>query len=801
MSQKPVSQSESEEPSTETEATESATPDFDIVSNEGPKADAKKFVTGDAKYTADYEFEFQNLAHGKIVRSKIAHGYVKDIDTSEAEAMDGVYAVLTPWSEEIPDKRYTSAGQSYMEPSPYDMKALREKVRYVGDPIAAVAAKDQETADRAARQIDVEYEELEPLLDFKRAMDDDAPQLFDPEEVENKQPGHDYDHNLETHLEGEIGDVETALAEAEEREDATVVEDEYFAQYQSHALPEPHTTIVYRNEDNRYHVITSTQVPNHVRRMLAQLYEVPIGDVRVTKPALGCGFGGKQTLLLEPVVWALHEATEMPVKIEVSRREEFQAMRFRREASVEIKAAVTDDGEMLATDFQTLANSGAYGPHGLTVTSSIGTKPLPLYPHTPNVRFVCDAVHTNKPVPGAQRGYGNPQGTWALESHITELALAADVDPLEFRQRHHVREGDENEVLGITAGESSAQIIQSCGLEEAIERGREAINYDDFDQPADPNKHRAIGVALTRQGSGVAGDELSAAQIKMNEDGTFILQTGAVDIGSGADSAMAKIAAEALGVTPDDIVVESSDTDTTPHDYGTYASSTTYISGNAVKNAAEDITERIKYWAQKMLEAPEGNFELKDGKVVNTGTGDAVTLEEIGYESIYGEDEREHIMGQGHFSTDISPTPYGVQFVDVTVDDQTGEFEINKLLQAMDVGTAIDPGMAEGQIEGSEMMALEYATEELLTFDEDGNPDVQGYRDYGMPRATDMPEMETILVEPHDPTGPFGAKSVGEVPVNPLPPALANAIRRAVGVRITDLPITAEKIKAELDAQ
>ncbi|MFB6110139.1 MAG: xanthine dehydrogenase family protein molybdopterin-binding subunit [Halodesulfurarchaeum sp.] len=801
MSQKPATSTESEESTTDTDVTERATPDFEVVSSEVPKADAEKFVTGDAKYTADYEYEFQTLAHGTIVRSEIAHGRVTDIDTSEAEAMDGVLAVLTPDSEEIPDKRYTSAGQSYMEPSPYDMKVLRENVRYVGDPIAAVAATDQETAERAARQIDVEYEEYEPVLDFTRAMDEDAPQLFDPEEVENKQPGHDYERNREMHLEGEIGDVERAFEAAADREDAVVLENEYRTQYQSHALPEPHTTIVYRNEDNRYHVISSTQVPNHVRRMLAQLFEVPIGDVRVTKPALGCGFGGKQTLLLEPVVWALHEAAGMPVKVEASRREEFQAMRFRREASVEVKSAVTDDGEILATDFQTLANSGAYGPHGLTVTSSIGTKPLPLYPHTPNIRFVADAVHTNKPVPGAQRGYGNPQGIWALESHITELALAADVDPLEFRQRHHVREGDENEVLGITAGESSAQIVQSCGLEEAIERGREAIGYDDVEQPADPSKHRAIGVALTRQGSGVAGDELSAAQLKMNEDGTFILQTGAVDIGSGADSAMAKIAAEALGVTPDDIVVESSDTDTTPHDYGTYASSTTYISGNAVKNAAEDIKERITYWAKKLLEAPEGNFELKDGKVINTGTGESVTLEEIGYESIYGEDEREHIMGQGHFSTDISPTPYGVQFVDVTVDEETGEYEINKLVQALDVGTAIDPQMVEGQMEGSQMMALEYATEELLTFDEDGTPEVQGYRDYGHPRVTDMPEMESILVEPHDPTGPFGAKSVGEVPVNPLPPALANGIRRAVGVRITDLPITAEKIKAKLAEQ
>ncbi|MEF8771114.1 xanthine dehydrogenase family protein molybdopterin-binding subunit [Halodesulfurarchaeum sp.] len=801
MSQKPAPKPDTEESSsTESEQSDTTVPDFDVVSSDDPKMDAKKFVTGDVKYTADYEYEFQDIASGKIVRSEIAHGYVKAMDTSSAEEMDGVYAVLTPWSEEIPDEKYTSAGQSYMEPSPYDMKALREKVRYVGDPIAAVAAKDQETADRAARQINVEYKELEPLLDFEKAMDEDAPQLFDPEEVENKQPGADYDQNLEMHLEGEIGDVEAAFEEAEERDDMVVIEDKYETQYQSHGLPEVHTTIIYRNEDNRYHVITSTQVPNHIRRMLAQLYDVAIGDIRVTKPPIGSGFGGKQTLLLEPVAWALHEAAERPVKIEVSRREEFQAMRFRREAAVKVKTAATTDGEIVATDFQALGNSGAYGPHGLTVTGAIGTKPLPMYPGMPNVRFEADAVHTNKPVPGAQRGYGNPQGTWALESHLDEVAHAIDMDPLEIREKNHAREGDVDEISAITGGEGSKQIIQSCGFAEAIEKGKNAIGYDEIEQPAEDHLSRGIGMALTKQGSGVAGDELSAAQIKMNEDGTFILLTGAVDIGSGAVSTMARIAAEELGVAAADIVVESADTDVTPHDYGTYASSTTYISGNAVQKAAKDAKETIKSWARKLMGAPEGNLILEDCAVVNEGTGNSVTLEEIGYESIYGEAEREHIMGQGSFSTDISPSPYGAQFVDVTVNEKNGEYDINKLVQALDIGTAIDPGMVEGQIEGAEMMALEYATRELLTFDDEGNPEVQGYRDYGMPRASEMPPMETILVEPHDPTGPFGAKSAGEVPTNPLPPALANAIRDAVGVRITDLPITAEAIKEKLDA-
>ncbi|MFT4931329.1 MAG: putative selenate reductase molybdopterin-binding subunit, partial [Natronomonas sp.] len=396
--------------------------ELDVVSDRRPKLDARKLVTGDVKYTADYEYDFRDVATGKVLRSEIAHGVVESIDTEAAEAMNGVYAVLTPWSDEVPERPYTSAGQSYPEPSPYDMRVLREKVRYVGDPIAAVAAEDGDTAERALEKIEVEYEEREPLLDFHRAMDPDAPQLHDPDDVENKQVGHDYERNREMHVEGEIGDVEATFEAAEARDDAVIVEGEYETQYQSHCIPEPHATLAYTDEDDRYHLISSTQVPNHVRRQVAQLFDVPIRDVRVTKPALGSGFGGKQSMLLEPVAMALHRATGRPVVVEMTREEEFTAMRFRREAAVELRTAVTTDGEILATDFYALGNAGAYGPHGLTVTAAIGKKPLPVYPRVSNVRFAADAVHTNKPVPGAQRGYGNPQGTWALESHLDEVA-------------------------------------------------------------------------------------------------------------------------------------------------------------------------------------------------------------------------------------------------------------------------------------------------------------------------------------------------------------------------------------------
>jgi len=770
------------------------------ITESAEKDDARRIVTGEAKYTGDYAKHFPNLLHAKILRSEIAHGYVTDIDTSAAEEMDGVHAIITPESETVPDKRYTSAGQSYMEPSPYDMQVLREKVRYVGDPIAAVAAVDERTAIEAVRKISVEYEELEPVLDPEEAKDPSAPQIHDPAEVENKLPGNDYERNIESHASGEIGDVERAYEKAREREDWTVVTSEWTMPYQSHLVPEPHTTISRRDEKDRLHVITSTQVPYHTRRQVAQLFDIPIRDVRVSKPRIGAGFGAKQSMLVEPIAVALSEAAERPVQVTTTRREQFFAGRFRRPMQIEMKGVVTDDGEFKALDMNALSNSGAYGPHGMTVTGCAGTKPLPLYPGTPNMRFEFEAVHTNLPVAGAMRGYGAPQGHLAVEGHVDEMAAAIDMDPIELRRKNMVQEGDLDVASGITSdGEGHVRRIRSCGLEEAIERGKEAIGWGEIEQPEADHLHRDIGIALAAQGSGVAGDELGAAHIKMNEDGSFILQTGAVDTGPGADTAMSQITSEVLEVPPEDVVVQPSDTDISPFDYGAYASSTTYVTGHAVKKAAADTAEAIRGVASNMLDAPAARLELSNGTVVDPDSGDSVTFEEVGYESIYGDDSREQIMGQASHSTDQSPPPYGAQFADVTVNEKTGEFTVNKLVFAVDCGTAINPSLAEGQVEGAMHMSYEYAVRGSMQFTEDGRPKTTNFRQYGMPTTADQPPLESILVETHEPTGPFGAKSVAEIPTNVVPPAMSNAIYGAVGARIRDLPITAEKIAAEID--
>ncbi|NLV15482.1 xanthine dehydrogenase family protein molybdopterin-binding subunit [Haloarcula argentinensis] len=778
----------------EPENNDKAPDERDSVSHRTEKYDDRKLVTGQAKYTADYEERYPDLAYAAVVRSDIPHGHVTDIDTSAAEAMDGVDAVLTPESDAVPDAKYTSAGQSYPEPSPWDMHVLNKHVRYIGDPIAAVAAEDRATATAAVEAIEVSYEEYDYVTDPEDAFDEDAPQLFEGSEVENEIVGHDYDRNRMAHIGGELGDVDAALDG-----DTHVHETEWETIRQSHANVEKHTSLAYTNEDDRHVLITSTQVPNHTRRQLAHLFDIPIRDIRVTKPRVGGGFGGKQAMVVEPIPLALSLATDRPVLYEASREEEFYAMRSRHPMKVKARTAVTDDGDIEAIDIYALSNTGAYGSHGMTVAGNVGSKPMPLYSKVPNARFEADIVHTNTPQTGAMRGYGAPQGTLALEGHLDEVARDLGLDPIEFRRRHHMEVGDLDEIAGMMGGEGSNRRIRSCGLDECIERGKDAIGYDDLEQPDEDHLHRGIGMALSAQGTGVAGDELGAAQIMMNEDGSFHLQVGGVDIGTGADTAFLQIAAEVLGCDEDDIIVKSSDTDVTPFDYGAYASSTTYISGMAVKKAAEDAKARILDWGAKLLDEPVGDLETGDGTVYSEASGDSVTLEDIGYEAAYGDDEREHILGKGTHCTEESPPPFAAQFADVTVDETTGEFEVHKLVVAVDCGVAINPGMAEGQIEGANHMSYEMAVSEGITLDDEGRAEVADFDEYGLPSATETPPIESILVETHEPTGPFGAKSVAEVPTNTVPPALSNAVRDAVGVRIREMPITAEKIRAKLD--
>ncbi|HEY7358971.1 MAG TPA: molybdopterin cofactor-binding domain-containing protein, partial [Ktedonobacterales bacterium] len=607
---------------------------------------------------------------------------------------------------------------------------------------------------------------------------------------------YDANHNISAHEVLERGDFDAAMAEAE-----LIVEGEYRTQRIAHCALEPHVSIAYLDGYERLNVVSSTQVPYHTRRQLAQTLALPIANVRILKPRVGGGFGSKQEMLLEPVAGALALATRQPVRVDYSRAEEFSAGRSRHSMIIRLRSGLKRDGTILAMDMHAIGNTGAYGTHGFTVTRSVGHKTLCLY-RARAYRFQADVAYTNTPIAGAMRGYGAPQGFFALESHIDECAHALGMDPLAFRRKNHVRKGDADpidteKIDGLTIHH---RWFNSCGLPECLERGAAAIGWGQpFERGSGPIR-RGRGMATAMQGSGVLGAEIGGAAIKLNEDGSFNVMTGASDIGQGSDTVLAQIAAEALGVGLDKIIMHSADTDVSVFDYGAYASSTTYISGKGVELAARDARRQILAVAADLLNVPAEQLSIRDGVIWADDAPTKLTIADIAHETLYG-NHRQQILGKGDFSIHDSPAPFYAQFAEVEVDIETGQVRVTRLVNALDLGRAINPALASGQVEGAVTMGLGYALSEEIKLDDKGRVRNPGFVDYKLFTTMDMPQMTTMLVEDPEPSGPFGAKSAGEVPINGPAPAIANAIFDAIGARIRDLPITPEKILAALDAQ
>jgi len=763
--------------------------ELSIIGQRAPKVDAMKLATGRAAFVDDVEI--RGLLHVKLVKSPWPHARVVRIDTRCAREVAGVHAVIT--HEDVPRIPYTSAGQSWPEPSPYDMYILDQKVRFVGDPVAAVAAETPEIAALAAQLVEVEYDVLPAVLDMHDAMQAGAPMIHD----ENESYGiYDSARNIAAHIDVDIGDVERGFAEAD-----VVVENEFFVQYQQHTCLEPHVTICFFDEDRRLVVRTSTQIPYHCRRMLAFALDIPVRDVHVIKPRVGGGFGNKQEVVTEPLAAVLAMKTRRPVKLEFSRSEEFTIARMRHPQHLRMKTGVRRDGSVVANALYVLTNTGPYGTHALTVTGNTGTKPLPLY-RAPNLKFYADIVYTNLPIAGAFRGYGAPQGFFAMEVHMDEVADALDMDPLEFRRQNHIRVGD-TDLMSAAAGEGSGKkprVMHSCGLPECIERGAAAIDWGRKrgEHGSDPIK-RGVGMCILMQGSGVAGDELAAAAMKMNEDASFNLMVGSADIGTGSDTTLCQVAAEVLGVPLDHILIRSGDTDDISFDYGAYASSTAYITGACVLKAAEDARQQIVAVAGRMMdEEPDGL--LVHDCAVTALNGKSVTLQEVAMECLYGE-HKTLIMGRGSHATKESPPPFVAMFAEVEVDTETGRVRPIQIVTAVDVGKALNPDICEGQVEGAVAQGLGYALTEEIIIGPEGKVLNPSFMDYKIFCSDDMPELTTILVEAAEPTGPFGAKSVAEIAINGPAPAISNAIYNAVGIRLHSLPMTAEKVLAALDAQ
>ena len=767
-----------------------------VVGQKERRVDARPLVTGAPVYAA--EFEQPNMLHARILHSPHAHANIRHIDKSKAVALPGVYAVLT--YEDLPRVAHSTAGQPYPEPSPYDMYLLDARVRYVGDWVAFVAAETPAIAEEALKLIEVDYEVLPAVFDPLEAMQDGTPQLHEPDVTHpnhGKHLGDIYDaaHNIAAHEVITHGDFDAAMHEAE-----LIIEGEYRVPYISHAVLEPHVCVAYLDGYDRLIVVSSTQVPYHTRRQLAAVLQLPISRVRVVKPRVGGGFGSKQEMLLEPVAAVLAMKTRQPVRIEYSRQEEFTAGRFRHPMIIRMRSGVKRDGTLVAISMHSIGNAGAYGTHSLTVTRSTGHKTLCLY-RAQAYRFQADAVYTNLPITGAMRGYGAPQGFFALESHIDEIAHRLGMDPLALRRKNHVQKGDWDPIEGeeIDGVWHSKRHFRSCGLPQCLETGAAAMNWHGpFDRGDGKPIRRGRGMATAMQGSGVASFELGGASIKLNEDGSFNVMTGATDIGQGSDTVMAQIAAEALGVGMEKIVLHSVDTDSSVFDYGSYASSTTYISGGGVKVAAERVRQQILEVAGDMLDCAPQDMSIIDG-VLHTPRGPShLTVADIANETLYGR-HRQQIMAKGDFWTDDSPAPFYAQFVEVEIDTETGQLRVTRAVNALDLGKAINPTLATGQVEGAVTMALGYALSEEVKFDEQGRVRNPGFVDYKVMSTLDMPKMTTFLVEDTEYTGPFGAKSAGEVPTNGMAPAIANAIYDALGIRIRSLPITPEKILQALD--
>lgn len=761
-----------------------------VVGKSEIKVDALKLAKGNPAFVDD--FEMRGMLHAKLLTSPHAHARILDIDDSAARALPGVHAVIH--YKNIERVRYASGGQSYPNPKPWDQVSFDNKVRHVGDRVAAVAAETPEIAAEAIKRIAVTYEVLPAVFDENEAITGHAPVIHDEPDMAD---AYDAQRNISHFIHAAVGDVETGFAQADR-----IFEHTYRVHQVQQVPIEPHICIGYWDADERLVLRSSTQVPFHARRMVAPLLGLPVKRIRVIKPRIGGGFGAKQEMLIEDIVGHLVIASGKPVKLELNREEEFISSRTRHPQTITYKTGVNRDGRLVAMKMRVIGNTGAYATHGLTVQTVTGMRGLSTY-NCPNKEFECWVAYTNLPVPGAYRGYGAPQALFALESHMEEIAAALGRDAVEFKRQNWVKVGDPLDIAP-QLGEGEAEVgaaptVLTSGLSECIAQGMQAIDWQrryDPDWIAPPDRlhiRRGIGMAVCMHGSAIPGLDMGAASIKINDDGSFNLLVGATDLGTGSDTVLSQIAAEVLGVPLEDIVIYSSDTDFTPFDTGAYASSTTYISGTAVKKAAEELRQQIKQRAGLMLGLSDWADVVLRDRQAQAPDGRAVTLAAIALHSLH-QDHQRQLMATASYVSPDSPPPFAGQFAEIEMDIQTGQVTVKKLAMAVDCGVAINPITASGQVEGGMTQALGYAHCEEMVYDESGrmlNAQIGPYKIY---RADEMPELDVTLVQTLEPTGPFGAKAVAEIPKDGVAPAIASAIYNASGLRLRQIPFTPERV-------
>jgi probable selenate reductase molybdenum-binding subunit len=766
---------------------------FKQVHHSVTKIDACQLALGKDSYVADLAPRDALIV--KMLWSPHPHARITAIDVSAAEKMPGVKAVL--WHGNVPRIAHCTAGQGFPEPSPYDTFMFDTKVRFVGDRVAAVAAETEAQALAALAAIKVEYELLTPVFSIDEAMAPGAPIIHDEPEAHVPIPiPYEPKKNLVARVACEAGDFEKGLKAADFTFDGT-----YETPYAQHCPIEPYVSLAQIAPSGRLVITTSTQVPFHCRRIIAQTLGIPVQKIRVIKPRIGGGFGCKQEILLEDIVAMFALRTGRPVLWQFTREETFRTGRTRHPMRVRIRAGVKKDGTITAIGMDCWNNTGAYGGHGLTVVSCAGSKVLPLY-HCDNIHFDGKVYYTNLPVGGAYRGFGATQAFFAMESTIDQMAEAIGMDPLAFRQMNHIKSGEGSPIFA-ALGEGKEGVPMTVGsnaLAECIVQGADAIGWKNrADWRTKTGRYRrGIGMACLMQGSSIPHIDMGGASIKINEDGSFNLNVGATDLGTGSDTVLAQIAAEELETTTDKMIVYSSDTDMTPFDVGAYASSTTYLSGEAARKAAADAKRQILATGAEMLGLPIDEVHCKDATVQNADGSKKVTYSDIACYSLYQKNQYQ-IIGTASHITQKSPPPFAAHFAEIEVDTWTGFIRVLKYVSTIDCGTAINPALCEGQTEGGTLNGISYALTEQYLF-RNGRMINASFADYHIYSMRDRPPIQAILVPSYEETGPFGAKSVSEICINGPAPVFGNAIYNATGARLLEFPFTPERVLKAIKA-
>ena len=749
------------------------------------KKDAMSLVTGKPVYTGD--MVPPNALRLKLLRSPHARAYIRSIDTSKAKLVPGVVCVLT-W-EDAPQSRFTTAGQTWPEPSPYDRLILDRQLRCCGDPVAIVAAETEQAAQQALKLIQVDYEVQTPLLDFTQAKDN--PILVHPEDNFRAlcDVGTDAKRNLVSTDCCEVGDVDEELKRCD-----VVLERTYNTLANSQAMMETFCTFTYLDEYGRLTVVSSTQVPFHARRILSNALEIPKSQIRVVKPRIGGGFGAKQSVVSELFPALVTKVTGRAAYICYTRQESMTNGSPRHQMQMRVRIGADRDGTIRAIDLHALSNAGAYGDHGPTTVGLVGHKSLALYGSLIASRFTSDVVYTNTMGGGAYRGYGATQGIYAVESAVNELAAQLGMDPTVIREKNMVRQGQ-------TMPNYYGEPCNSCTLDQCMAAAKEHMDWDNkFPRRVLPNGHiRAVGVAMAMQGSGISAVDTASVEIRLNDGGFYTLLVGCTDMGTGCDTILAQMAADCLDCDIADISVRGVDTDQSPYDTGSYASSTTYVTGGAVVKTCAQLREKILAEGARLLGVAPEEAEFDGEKVFVPGTDRCITRKELGWASFEGH-SRTLSASQSH-SSPISPPPFMVGMAEIDLDPETGTVEVVDYVAEVDCGTVINTNLARVQTEGGIVQGIGMALYENVQYNAAGKLLNDSFLQYKIPTRLEAGTIRVAFHPSYEPTGPFGAKSIGELVINTPAPAITEAIRNATGLSFHSLPIRAEDIAMALEKQ